>query len=315
MIVATKVDELGFAQGRPVVATIGNFDGLHLGHQAIMRRVLARARAQGGLATAVTFDPHPRRVLDPGRAPRVMLTRFQKLGFLEQLGLDAVAVLPFDMALAAMPAEEFAREILGRRLAAREIHVGQDFRFGRGRAGNTALLAALGRELGFSVHEVEAVLHEGERISTSRVRQALTEGHVAEAAAMLGRPFALIGTIVHGEGRGGAVLVPTANLAPENDFLPARGVYVTRSVLDGRAPGGRVIPGLTNIGTRPTFGDHRIVIETFLPGFAGDLYGERTELELIERVRDERKFDSPQDLMAQIRRDLEQFEAWRSRHP
>lgn len=307
MIIATRIDELGFAAGRPLVATVGNFDGLHRGHQAIMARIVGRAKEWGGLSAAVTFDPHPRRLLDPGRAPRVMLTRFQKLALLEGCGLDAVAVLPFDMALAAMPAEEFAREILAARLHVTEVHVGADFRFGRGRAGDLALLAALGGELGFTAVPVEPVLYEDERISTSRVRAALIEGNVAQAAAMLGHPFALAGTIVHGEGRGGAVLVPTANLAPENDFLPARGVYITRTVL-----GAERIPGLTNIGTRPTFGDHRIVIETFLPGFARDIYGERVELQLVERLRDERKFDSPQDLLAQIRRDLETFDRWRA---
>ncbi len=307
MIVAARIEDLGFAQGRPVVATIGNFDGVHLGHQAIMHRVVERARAAGALATVVTFDPHPRRVLDPDRAPRVMLTRGQKLAILESLGLDAVAVIPFDKALAAMPAEEFAREFLCRRLGVSEIHVGADFRFGRGRAGGLEILGAVGAGCGFGVHAVPAVMLDGERISTTRVRRVLADGQVEAASQMMGRPYSLIGTIVHGEGRGGAVLVPTANLAPENDFLPARGVYITRT----RRAAHDTVPGLTNIGLRPTFGDHRLVVETFLPGFSGDLYGERIELELVRRLREERKFDSPQDLMAQIKRDLEQFEAWR----
>lgn len=308
MIVASKTEELGFAAGRPVVATIGNFDGVHLGHQAIMARVVERARALDGLAAAVTFDPHPRRLLDPEHAPRTMFTRFQKLAALQRAGLDAVCVLPFDRRLAAMPAEEFAREILARRLGVREIHVGRDFRFGRGRAGDVPLLNKLGAALGFTAHEVPPVMHDDERISTSRIRESVGAGRVEEAAQMLGRPFALAGTIVHGEGRGGAVLVPTANLAPENELLPARGVYFTLTRL-----GDLHVPGLTNIGVRPTFGDHRLVVETFLPGFKGDLYGARVELDFQSRHRDERKFDSPEGLLAQIQRDIDAFEEWRGK--
>lgn len=310
MIVLTRFEDLDFAGGRPVIATIGNFDGLHRGHQAIMARVTARAREVGGLSVAITFDPHPRRVLDPEHAPRIMLTRAQKIELFRNLGLDAVAVLPFDRALAAMPAEQFAREVLCRRLRATELHVGEDFRFGRGRAGGLDLLREIGSACGFTLEPVPAVIEDGQRISTSRVRQALSEGEVDQAARMLGRPFVLVGTIVHGEGRGGAVLVPTANLAPENDFLPGRGVYITRTRLAQQA-----VPGLTNIGTRPTFGDHRLVVETFLPGFEGDLYGRRVDLEFVQRLRDERRFDSPRDLMAQIQRDLEAFEAWRAANP
>lgn len=315
MILAQRLDEMDFATKdgvrRPIVATIGNFDGLHLGHQALMARVVVRAEELGALATVITFDPHPRRLLDPSHAPRLMLTRAQKLALFETLDLDAVAVIPFDRALAAMPAEEFIREMLARKIGVTELYVGEGFRFGRGRAGSLDMLNSVGAEFGMSAHAFAPVLHAGAPISSSRIRQCLLDGQVEDAGAMLGRPFGLAGTIVHGEGRGGNVLVPTANLAPENEFLPARGVYITRTVRRLPDGTGEVVPGLTNIGTRPTFGDFRLVVETFLPGFSGDLYGARVELLFVKRLRDERRFDSPQDLMAQIRRDMQAFEEWR----
>ncbi len=307
MIVTLQPEEFRRSAAGAIVATVGVFDGLHRGHQAIMSQVVARARELRGMAAVLTFDPHPRRVLDPERAPRLMLTREQKLSLLERLGMDAAVVLPFDRALAAMPAEEFVREVLHRRLGAREIFVGADFRFGRGRAGDFPLLERLGREAGVVAHSVAPVVEDGERISASRIRALLAEGKAREARALLGRPFSLIGTVVHGEGRGGAVLVPTANLAPENEFLPERGVYITAT----RRPAGTIL-GLTNVGLRPTFGDQRLVVETFLPGFSGDLYGARVELDFLERLRDERKFESTEDLRNQIGRDIEVFERWRA---
>ncbi|MDH3285373.1 MAG: bifunctional riboflavin kinase/FAD synthetase [Acidobacteriota bacterium] len=309
MIVVERLDALPLQGDAPVVATIGNFDGLHLGHQEIMRQVLARAAEIRGRGVVVTFDPHPLRILAPGNAPRLLMTRDQKLGQLEALGIDAVVTLAFDRALAGMPAESFARDVLCDRLRARELLIGADFRFGRGRAGDIDLLARLGEEHGFTASTIEHVLFEGERVSASRIRHALGEGRAADAAALLGRPFALIGTIVHGEGRGRSLLVPTANLAIENEFVPARGVYISRTRWPDRAH-----HGLTNVGIRPTFGDHRLVVESFLPGFTGDLYGQRVELDLLSRLRDERKFESPGDLMAQIEKDIRAFEEWRERH-
>ncbi|MBP7147899.1 MAG: riboflavin biosynthesis protein RibF [Acidobacteria bacterium] len=307
MIVVRQPDDLPRPGQRRTVLTIGTFDGLHHGHQVILGRVTERARALDADAALVTFHPHPLRVLAPDRAPRLLLTVEQKLALLEQAGLDLVAVLPFDRALATMPAEVFARETLARRLRAVEVYVGPDFRFGRGRAGNLDLLRRLGPGLGFTADAPGLVLDRGARISASRIRGELSQGNVAEATRLLGRAYRLVGTIVHGEGRGRNVLVPTANLAAENEFLPARGVYVTRTL----RPAGQAVDGVTNIGTRPTFGESRITVETFLPGFTGDLYGERVELEFHVRLRDEKMFETPADLMAQIRRDLEEFERWR----
>ena len=309
MIVVRRRGSLPGRGDRPLVCTCGNFDGVHLGHQAIMRRIRERADACGGLATVITFHPHPMRVLAPDRAPRLMLTEEQKLSALERLGVDAVVILPFDREIATMPAEEFARQVLGRELGISEIHVGPDFRFGRGRVGDVELLARVGREQGFVARAVEPVIDGGERVSASRIRRELAVGHVEEAARLLGRPFALVGTVVHGEGRGHKQLLPTANLAPENEFVPGRGVYVTRTSWNGST-----WHGLTNVGVRPTFGGRRVTIETFLSGFAGDLYGRRVELAFLARLRAERRFETPQQLMEQIWRDIEAFETWCAAH-
>lgn len=305
VIVVRRRTNLGLPKNRPVVATCGNFDGIHRGHASIMERVRARAAALSGLATVITFHPHPMRVLAPERAPRLMLTEEQKLALLESLGIDAVVVVPFDRELAAMPAEAFATEILHDACGVREVHIGPDFRFGRGRIGDVAMLERLGAKLGFTAHAVLAVHDGDDRISASRVRRELEQGQVGEAARLLGRPFTLVGTIVHGEGRGRQVLLPTANLAPENEFIPERGVYITRMSWPGRT-----LHGLTNVGLRPTFGGRRVTIETFLSGFAGDLYGARVELAFLDRVRAELKFDTPADLMQQIWKDIEVFESW-----
>lgn len=321
MLVIAQLPEPNWHEGRTVFATLGNFDGLHRGHQAIMLQLIARARAApdqtaaagatlgpapSGLATVITFDPHPQRVLTPDRAPHRLLTADQKTRFLAALGIDATLIIPFDRNLAALEAETFVREILVRRIGIHDLLIGPDFRFGARRTGDLQLLQQLGHDLQFQAHVADAVLEGTQRISASRIRTALATGDVAQAQLLLGRPFALIGTIVHGEGRGKRQLVPTANLAPENEFLPASGVYITRfRVAD------TTILGLTNIGVRPTFGDRRLTVETFLPGFDGDLYGRRVELEFLQRLREERKFETPELLMEQIRRDLAEFERYR----
>jgi riboflavin kinase/FMN adenylyltransferase len=307
VIVVDRLEQLPLPGGRRPVATIGFYDGLHRGHQAILDEVVRRARSAGEPAAVVTFEPHPLRVLAPERAPRLLLTDDQKIALLERAGLDAAVFVPFDRPMAAMPAEVFAREVVGGLLRPSQVLVGSNFRFGRGRAGDVPLLSRVGAECGFTAEALPQVLDGGEPISASRIRRELADGRVSEAARLLGRPFALAGTIVHGEGRGGKVVVATANLAPENEFLPARGVYVTRLAWAG----GRR-EGLTNVGTRPTFGADRITVETHLPGFEGDLYGARAELEFLARLREERLFATPADLVAQIRRDLEAFEAWRA---
>lgn len=285
----------------PVVA-IGNFDGVHLGHQALVRAAVADARACGGAAVVLTFDPHPVRVLAPERAPRTLFTLGQRAEILAALGVDAVAVLGFDASVAALPPEQFARDVLVGKLGARVVVVGERFRFGRARAGDAAHLASLGGELGFRVHTVPAVVLDGLPVSSSRIRKALARGDVDDAARLLGRVFFIDGRVVRGDGRGRSLGVPTANLEVQGETLPAAGVYAGRA--RAGTPGADW-PCVVNLGERPTFGGGTATVEAHLLGFLGDLYGAELRLSFVRRLRDERRFAGEQELVAQIRRDIE----------
>jgi len=280
--------------------TIGNFDGVHRGHQALVAAVVARAREAAGVAVVLTFDPHPAAVLNPDRAPDALNTLDQKEELLAGLGVDRLAVLAFDEEVAALTPESFAREVLLGALDARHVVVGESFRFGPRRQGDAGRLAALGGGLGFSVQAVPPVLEQGSPVSSSRVRDALARGEVRVARDLLGRPHFVDASVVRGDGRGRTIGVPTANLAPENEILPAGGVYAARC----RVPGGIWQPAVVNIGRRPTFGGQHVTVEAHLVDFDGDLYGERVRLEFHERLRGEERFDGPQALVARIREDV-----------
>lgn len=284
----------------PAVA-IGNFDGVHLGHQALVRATVALARSAGGTALVLTFDPHPARVVAPERAPRALLALDQRAAILSELGIDVVAVLPFDRGLAALSPEQFARQVLVERLAARAVVVGEHFRFGAARAGDVATLLALGGRMGFSVRAVKPELLDGQPVSSSRIRQALERGDVAAAARLLGRAPFVEGLVVHGDGRGRSLGVPTANVAPDNESLPARGVYAARA---REAAAATARPAVVNVGERPTFGGRVVLVEAHLLDFEGDLYGRRLRLEFLERLREERRFEGKDALLAQIHRDI-----------
>ena len=280
--------------------TIGNFDGVHRGHQALVSRAVTRARETGGLAVVLSFDPHPARVLQPHRAPAELTTLAQKEELLAGLGVDRLAVLPFDDSVAALSAEEFAREILAAAVGARDVFVGECFRFGRGREGDAARLVALGEGLGFVAHAVPPVLEKGTPVSSSRVRIELARGDVRAARDLLGRAYFVDARVVRGDGRGRTIGVPTANLEPDNEVLPARGVYAGRC----RLAGGEVAPAVVNLGHRPTFGGTHATVEAHLLDFDGDLYGTRVRLEFHERLRGEERFDGPAALVARIREDV-----------
>ena len=287
--------------GRAVPAVaIGNFDGVHLGHQALVRAAVADARAQRGAAVVLTFDPHPARVIAPERAPRTLLTLEQRAEVLAELGVDVLAVLVFDLAVAALTPEQFAREILGHCLETRVAVVGERFRFGRERAGDAALLTQLGARMGFRVHAVSVVMLDGLPVSSSRAREALARGDVEAAARLLGRAFFVDGRVVSGDGRGRELGVPTANLEVRNESQPANGVYAgwARSREGGRWP------CVVNVGTRPTFGGRAASIEAHLLGFDGDLYGCELRLWFARRLREERRFSGSVELVEQIRRDV-----------
>ena len=283
------------------VVSIGNFDGLHLGHQKILRAVAERAPAWGALAAAVTFDPHPLKVLRPEQAPSLLQTLEQKVAGFIELGLDAALVLNFNSALAALSPEEFVRRTLAGPLHATVVLVGRSFRFGNRQAGNAERLRELGEKYGFAVEIVEPVIVDGEVVSSSVVRGAIAEGHVARATRLLGRPYALTGEILRGTGRGASVVFPTLNLAPEQELLPKTGVYATETLV-----GARVYRSATNVGVRPTFDAGALSIESHLFDFSDHLDSGRIEVRFWERLRDERKFGGPEELRRQIAADLEQ---------
>jgi riboflavin kinase/FMN adenylyltransferase len=289
-----------FGAGGRTVLSIGNFDGLHLGHQKILRMVLARARATAHTAAAVTFEPHPMRLLRPDQAPRMIQTLSQRLAGLEQMGLDAVLVLRFDRALSLLSPEEFIERILIERLHVAGILVGANFCFGHRGAGDVRLLTQFGKEHGFDVETISPVEMDGRVVSSTAIRNAIAAGNVAEAVPLLGRAFSLTGEIRAGAGRGRTILFPTLNLVPEQELLPKLGVYATESVLRGN-----VFRSVTNVGTRPTFDGQGVTVESHLFGFKEEIAGGAMEVRFHARLRDERKFSGADELRGQIARDIE----------
>ena len=281
---------------------VGNLDGVHRGHQALVAATVENARRRGRAAVVLTLDPHPARLLTPDRAPAAIMTLAQKAESLEALGVDALLVLPFTKAVAAQAPQVFAASVLVRDLAASVVVVGENFRFGHDRVGTLVTLEALGRELGFEVAGVPAVLHEGAPVSSSRIRQAITQGQVEEAASMLGRPHRLDGQVVEGEGRGRTIGVPTANVLPYNEIRPGKGVYACRVRVGTGGPADLL--AVVNVGERPTFDGIGTTIEAHLLDFQGDLYGQTLRLQFVARIRGEQRFASAEELVAQIQSDI-----------
>jgi riboflavin kinase/FMN adenylyltransferase len=289
------------------VLTIGNFDGLHVGHRQILATVLERAQAQRGEAVVYTFDPHPRKVLQAERAPAMLTTTEQKLELLAEARIDLVVLEPFTREFATTPAEVFVRDYVHARLAPREVYVGYDFHYGRDRAGSMRLLTELGPRLGFAVTIIPEVTIAGRDVSSSRIRERLAAGDVEEAAELLGRPFAVRGRVIEGDRRGRTLGFPTVNLAPENEVIPGLGVYAGHvRVLDEGPGAGARHAAVTNVGRRPTFKENDPPLaEAHLLDFAGDLYGRRVEVSFEARLREERRFPSVDALREQIARDVE----------
>lgn len=283
----------------PVVA-LGNFDGVHIGHQMIVRTAIDRARAIGGSSLAVTFDPLPAKVLNPTRAPRLIMAPEDKHELLRSFGLDGVIVLTFSRELSMLSPEEFTREYLRRRIGARVVVVGHNMSFGHGRAGNAEVMQRLGQELGFETTVIGPIERDGIAVSSTRVREMIKAGDMTRAAILLGRPHFLRGEVVHGRERGRTIGFPTANIQSRTECLPPDGVYATRVVLEDGAH-----PSITNIGMRPTFGEPERSIEAHIFDFDRDIYGCEVKLEIAARIRPERKFDSAQALAAQIASDLQ----------
>jgi riboflavin kinase / FMN adenylyltransferase len=279
------------------VVTIGNFDGVHLAHARLLRRVVEAAR--GAMApVAVTFDPHPIRILAPERAPRLLTSLPARTRLIEQQGIKLLVVLPFTRELARFSPEEFVSQILVARLHAASVVVGPNFRFGYRQAGDVHTLAELGRRGGFNVETFPSVQMRGQPVSSTRIRTLLSEGKVNAAARLLGRPFSNSGPIVSGFGIGHRHTVPTLNLSPIEEQLPAIGVYVTRTRL-----GDASHESVTNVGRRPTFGEHDITVETYLLSLQGEVGEPQMTVEYLYRLREEIKFQNPALLKIQIQED------------
>jgi riboflavin kinase/FMN adenylyltransferase len=286
----------------PSALTIGNFDGVHFGHRQILRRVVQLAAARGWKPSVLTFDPHPLRVVAPDRAPLLLTSPERRVELMREEGIQQVLILPFTPELAEVSPEDFIRGLVAGRLGARAVLVGDNFRFGHRHAGDVRLLEALGRELGFLTEVVPAVARRGRIVSSSGIRGLIREGKVALAARLLEHVYALEGEVVSGRGVGSRETVPTLNLEPAG-LVPARGVYVTRTTdLDTPA---RAWDSITNVGYRPTFGSSDLLtVETFLLDPLGGATPAHIRVEFLWRVREERRFDSPNALRAQILRDV-----------
>ncbi len=285
-----------------VSVTIGNFDGVHLGHRELLRRTVARARAAGAGAAAValTFMPHPVRFFSPRSRFYEITAPEEKAALIGEMGIDALVVEPFEGEVGRMWPGDFAREVLARRLRARWVIVGYDFTFGRNRTGSPAALAEMGRELGFEVEVVPPLMRGGAIVSSSRIRELLLAGRVREAGELLCRPYRISGPVVTGAGRGRKLGFPTANIQFTQELIPLPGVYVVETEVDGERR-----RGVANVGFNPTFGENSLGVEVYLLDFEGDLYGKSMSVGFRDRIRDERKFKSAEELARQIAKDVQ----------
>jgi riboflavin kinase/FMN adenylyltransferase len=292
----------------PSALTIGNFDGLHAGHRHILARVREIAEEQQLKPSLLSFNPHPMKVVAPERAPRLMTLPDERGELVREQGIQQVVILPFTAEVARLSPEEFVEKVLVKSLGARAVIVGENFGFGHKRAGDTRLLASLGKRFGFAVEVLPAVSWRRVRVSSSEIRRLVENGAVARAARLLRRPYALQGKVVHGHGVGSKKTVPTLNLAPTSEVLPKRGVYATRTT---DPASGRHWESVTNIGHRPTFGgDDQLSIETFLLDTPPPGPPARIQVEFLWRLRDERKFENPEALKAQILKDVAHARAY-----
>jgi len=287
----------------PVVA-IGNFDGVHIGHQAIFRRAAGIARENDGTSIVLTFEPHPLKIIAPHRVPPLLTTFHKKMELIESCGIDRVICAEFDRQFADQRPREFAGDILAGKIGAREVVVGFDYAFGRGREGTVPYLRKMGEAFGFKVHVVEPIHHGGQLVSSSRVRELIEEGSVKAAAEFLGRRHTIQGPVVHGHKTGGAIGFPTANIDTNRMQIPGNGVYAVRVRHRGLWFG-----GVANIGFNPTFNRDRLSVEIHIFDFSEKIYGQEVEVEFIDRIRSEVEFASAGELAGQIAKDIERARA------
>lgn len=309
MQVVSEIASIDAPPAHPVMA-IGVFDGVHVGHQTVLREVIRRARERNGTSVVLSFSPHPQKVIASADAPPLLQSFDQQAELLERLGVDLFLRMPFTRRLSLLSPRQFVEDVLVRS-GIREVHVGENFRFGHRRAGNFATLLQLGEEYGFKVVETPIVHFRGMRISSTLIRNHLKAGRVQLAKRLLSRPYEIRGSIVKGAMRGAQLGFPTANLRTANELIPATGVYATRVRI-----GSRTFTGATNIGFRPTvhgFSEREATVETHLLGFAGDLYGQSMRLEICCRIREEQRFNSIDALLQRIRKDILWIETYSRR--
>ncbi len=289
-----------FATQRDTVLTIGVFDGVHIGHQRLMEYLKRQALAEDRQPGVVTFRGHPQHVISPKTPLYRLVPLDERIRAIREMGIDLVVPLSFNLELARVPARDFVA-LLQKYLRMRGLIIGADFALGKGREGDPIALRQMGQDMGFWVEVFAPQLIDGEVVSSTAIRQALSVGDVKKVTRLLGRPLVLHGRIVHGDERGKQLGFPTANLAfTRGQALPEDGVYVTKAYL-----GGQALPSVTNIGKRPTFGENRRTVEVYLIGFSGEIYGEVLRVELVDRLRGEKRFSSPEELKAQISQDVE----------
>jgi riboflavin kinase/FMN adenylyltransferase len=285
-----------------VFATIGNFDGVHLAHRHIFKRMIDEARQEACKTVVISFEPHPKMVLHPDRRPFYLISSAEeKINLLNEIGIEAFLILPFSLEYSRTTAREFVQDVLWEKLRIKKIIIGHDYTFGRGKEGNETFLNAEGKRLGFAVEAMNAFRVGDEIVSSTKIREAILRGDVRFAAALLGRPYNLSGRVAAGDQRGQELGFPTANVAANKELLPPRGVYAIRCLLQDKK-----YDGVLNIGFNPTFSGGRLTIEVHIFDFDRNIYGEILDVLLIERLRDEIRFDGPEQLIAQIRKDVVQ---------
>jgi len=299
MTIIYKLEELEKPLRNPVL-TIGNFDGVHKGHLALFGKVKERAESIGGQSAVMTFDPHPAKVMLPENSPLLITPTHQKLKLIEEAGIDVVFCLSFNKEFAAISAQDFVRTILVAKIGVKELVVGYDYAFGYAREGNISLLREMGDRLGFVVHVVEPVRLDQTLVSSTSIRKMVQEGNLSGAKDLLGRDYQICGKVVRGMNRGGKLLgFPTANLELVDELIPKKGVYAVKVLVNDKT-----YYGLTNIGYNPTFGQGPFSVETHILDFSGDLLGKTVRVNFIERIRDEKAFETAQDLERQITQDV-----------
>lgn len=285
--------------------TIGNFDGVHRGHAPILEKLTQEASSENRKSVVITFDPHPKKILNPEIKPFYLITTIEeKISLMERQGIDAMLIIPFSLEFSRITSEEFIRQILWDKLRIRKIFIGHDYTFGKNKEGNETFLKTFGKKLGFEVAVINAVTLGVEVVSSTRLRFAILDGDVRTAAALLGRPYNISGIVVEGEKRGRLLGFPTANINSDKLLIPARGVYAVTVGLEERQ-----YSGVLNIGVNPTFANGELSIEIYLIDFNENIYGKSLNICFIERIRDEIKFDAPEKLIGQIKRDVDQAKA------